>query len=179
MKVPDKQLRFGWRQEVSLFLGSILINVLLVIGLILVCIWFPFGWAYKKCRAKLKRPATDEMKHMLPVYLSLLLAACTCPEEVRTWTFPSMVECLKGIRLDSGARIASITTETSNEMAGTLTNGAVFSCTEVPIHGAAPRYQAYYSAEMPGPFSSSEVGPGSRGAADSTIADTLRPRRAT
>ena len=109
------------------------------------------------------------MKHILPIVLSLLLAACTCPEEVRTWVFPSMVECLKGVRIDSGAGIASITTETATEIAGELTNGAIFSCTEVPVRGAAPRYQAFYSAEMSGPFSSSVVGPGSHGKATTVV----------
>ena len=85
---------------------------------------------------------------MLSIVLSLLPAACTRPEEVRSWTFPSMVECLKGVRHDSGAGIARITTETPTEIAGKLTNGAIFSCTGVPVPGAAPRYQAFYSAEM-------------------------------
>ena len=84
------------------------------------------------------RPATDKTKHMLTISLSLLLPACTCPEEVRTWTFPSMVECLKGVRHDSGVGIARIRTETSTAIAGELTNGAIFSCTEVLVPGAPP-----------------------------------------
>lgn len=177
MELPDKQMRSSWREEISLFLGNIFINALLIIGVILVCIWFPFSWAFKKCGAWLNRLSTNKTKHML-LFSCLMLTACTCPEEVRTWAFPSMVECLKGVRLDSGAGIASITTETSTEIAGELTNGAIFSCTEVPVPGAAPRYQAFYSAVMSDPFSSPVVGPGRRGMATTAVIHPGPPRRA-
>ena len=148
MKLFHNQDKPIWWEETSFFLGNVLINVLVVIFVLLYCIWFPFGWAFKKCRAWLKKLSTDKTEHMLSMFLSLLLVACTCPEEVRTWTFPSMVECLKGVRHDSGAGIARITTETPTEIVGKLTNGAIFSCAEVPIPGAAARYQAFYSAEI-------------------------------
>ena len=89
MRIPDSQIRPGWREKLRFFLGNILINVLLITGVIVVCIWFPFGWLFKKCKALLKRLPTDKTKHMLPVALSLLLAASTCPGEVCTWAFPS------------------------------------------------------------------------------------------
>lgn len=71
MKLIHKQGKPIWWEETSFFLLNFLINVLLVIFVLLYCIWFPFGWAFKKCRAWLKRPVTDKTEHILPIAVSL------------------------------------------------------------------------------------------------------------
>lgn len=54
MAISDTHVRPGWREEIHFFLGNLLIKVLLIMGVIIACILYPFGWVFKKCLAWLK-----------------------------------------------------------------------------------------------------------------------------